>query len=153
MQRVLKPLPRLCLPLCLLGLGVIFSGCGKQDEVTDITNTNQPAPRSATRELQTKLNLTEDQKTKLQEIRRKYALEAVAIEKKYVELTKPYQAEAMASGRGGKPMDPKTKAALDAVVAKKNQELEPLKAKQKEEEQSLYTPEQKKNLEEFAQKK
>ncbi|MCX6367878.1 MAG: hypothetical protein NTX57_14410 [Armatimonadetes bacterium] len=149
MQKVLKTLPR----LCLVGLGFIFSGCGKQDEVIDIPNTNQPAPRSASRDLQAKLNLTEDQKSKLQEIRRKYTLEAVAIEKKYVELTKPYQAEAMASGRGGKSMDPKTKAALDAIVAKKNGELEPLKAKQKEEEQAIYTPEQKKILEEFAAKK
>jgi hypothetical protein len=38
-------------------------------------------------------------------------------------------------------------------VAKKNGELEPLKAKQKEEEQAIYTPEQKKILEEFAAKK
>ncbi len=149
MQRVFKTLPS----LCLVGLGSIFSGCGKQDEVTNIPNTNQPAPRSATRELQAKLNLTEDQKSKLQEIRRKYTLEAVAIEKKYVELTKPYQAEAMASGRGGKSMDPKAKAALDAIVTKKQQELEPLKVKQKEEEQAIYTPEQQKILEEFASKK
>jgi Spy/CpxP family protein refolding chaperone len=147
--------------LGLLGSGIVFSGCNQGDESTPAPTAESlkaaPRPRedgarAASRELQAALNLTDEQKTKLQEVRRKYRASENELNKKYVDLTRPYQATAAINGRANKPLDPKVKAALDDLMKKKQAELEPLKAKQKEEEQALYTPEQAKVLAEFAQK-
>ncbi len=56
----------------------------------------------------------------------------------------------MASTRENKPLDPKVKKAIDQISKQKIAELTPLVVKFKEEEQAVYTPEQRKLLVEFA---
>lgn len=137
------------IPFSLLGFCAVLLGCQKEPEPAQVL----PVVRQkvdARRAFQATLKLTPEQTQKIREIRRQHERDLTRITNKFSALTSPYQAAVMASTRENKPLDPKVKKAIDQISKQKIAELTPFVVKFKEEEQAVYTPEQRKLLVEFA---
>lgn len=147
--------------LGVLAFSVLLSGCRMDADVTTPPPALSPGAdsgvklsgeRAAARELQAALKLTEEQKQKLKDLRRQSERERAAIMDKYNTAMAPYKADVMSSSREKKPLDPKIKKEVDEIAKRQKAELDPLEAALKAKEQAVYTPEQKKLLEDFAKK-
>lgn len=92
--------------------------------------------REALRAYKASLKLTPEQNAKIKEIRRKYALQQEAVWKRFDADLAPF--------RGGGDKSPEGQARRGKIMAKVNAALAPVLAAQRKEEESLYTPEQKK---------